>query len=283
MNMTKIEDFAEDWLATKSLKTAVSYRNTLKQFVANVCSDFEDIKLGNIFRWLDNSDMADTTRNKHINILKSFFSDMVLLETCPMTRSPFPRRHRKYPDDHKRAERILSQDEVTQLIGQARRFRDRVMFETLYLAGLRVSELTSLKWRNCIRMDTVDKLVIKGKGGHVRHVPVPKALMNAIFTLQLPEATDDDLVFPSRSGKSLAASDIRYLLRQAAKRAGLRQANQISPHWLRHANASHALANGAPINVVQKTLGHKSLDTTSKYLHIDLSESSAAYLNINQV
>jgi len=243
-----------------------------------VCTDFEDIKLGSIFRWLDELDVADTTRNKHINILKSFFSDMVRLDTCPMTRSPFPPRHRKYSDDHKRAERILSQDEVVRLIGQTRRVRDRVLVETLYLAGLRLSELTGLKWRNCIRMDAVDKLVIKGKGGYVRDVPIPSNLMDAIVELRSPQDKDDDLVFHSREGKSLRASDVRYLLRQAAKRAGLRQADHLSPHWLRHANASHALENGAPINVVQKTLGHRSLDTTSKYLHTNLSQSSAAYI-----
>ena len=58
----------------------------------------------------------------------------------------------------------------------------------------------------------------------------------------------------------------------------LAQAEKVSPHWLRHAHATHALDKGAPLRLVQATLGHASLDTTSKYLHIRPSESSGDYL-----
>ena len=278
--MTKIEDYVEDWLATKSVKTAISYRNTLSQFVREVGTEFEEIKLGNIFRWLDRLNVADTTRNKHVNILKSFFSDMVRLDSCPVTRSPFDAKHRRYSKEHKLAERILTQEEVNLLIGATQGVRDRVLVETLYFAGLRVSELTELTWQNCIRAANVDKLVVTGKGKYTREVPIPSDLMERIFRLKGEGARRDDFVFQSCRGKKLGTTDIRYLLRQAAKQAGLCQWDKISAHWLRHANATHALENGAPIHIVQKTLGHKSLSTTSKYLHVHANQSSSAYLNL---
>jgi integrase len=64
----------------------------------------------------------------------------------------------------------------------------------------------------------------------------------------------------------------------AAKRAGLRAG--VSPHWLRHAHATHALERGAPIHLVQATLGHASVVTTGRYLHARPSDSSARYLAV---
>ncbi len=62
-------------------------------------------------------------------------------------------------------------------------------------------------------------------------------------------------------------------------RAGLRNASEVSPHWLRHAHASHAMDRGARIHLVQATLGHSDISTTGKYLHARPDESSALYLS----
>ena len=65
---------------------------------------------------------------------------------------------------------------------------------------------------------------------------------------------------------------------EAARRAGI--AGNVSAHWLRHANASHALDNGAPIHVVQQSLGHASLVTTTRYAHIKPEAGSSQYIKI---
>src|SRR6185369_12050977 len=89
-----------------------------------------------------------------------------------------------------------------------------------------------------------------------------------------------DLVFASRSGQPLDRGRVRVILRQAARNAGVADKTpQISPHWLRHAHASHALDHGAPIHLVQATLGHSSVATTSAYLHARPGDSSARFLN----
>ncbi len=93
------------------------------------------------------------------------------------------------------------------------------------------------------------------------------------------EAGPDDAVFrSSRGGGPLDARQARRIVAAAARRAGVDA--QVSPHWLRHAHASHALDRGAAIHLVQATLGHSSVATTGRYLHARPTESSSKYLAI---
>jgi site-specific recombinase XerD len=83
-------------------------------------------------------------------------------------------------------------------------------------------------------------------------------------------------VFRSRQGGALYASQVHRIVKAAAARAGL--AAEVSAHWLRNAHASHSLDRGAPIHLVQATLGHASVSTTGRYLHASPSDSSARYI-----
>lgn len=85
-------------------------------------------------------------------------------------------------------------------------------------------------------------------------------------------------MFVSRSGKPLNRSRINVIVAQAASKAGLPQADQVSPHWLRHAHATHSLERGAGIHLVAETLGHSSVAVTGRYLHARPSDSSSLYL-----
>ena len=96
------------------------------------------------------------------------------------------------------------------------------------------------------------------------------------------EAADDEPVFVSRQRSkhdgqnALKPSQVYNIVRQAARRAGVKKS--VSPHWLRHAHASHALNRGAPISLVQATLGHSNLAITGRYTHAQPEASSAQYL-----
>jgi len=92
------------------------------------------------------------------------------------------------------------------------------------------------------------------------------------------EAPDQGPVFRSRKGGHLDESQVWRIVRKAAKRAGIEKA--VSCHWLRHAHASHALDRGAPIHLVQATMGHSSISTTGKYLHARPTDSSGNYLPV---
>ena len=90
------------------------------------------------------------------------------------------------------------------------------------------------------------------------------------------DAKDNAPVFRSRKGGHLDESQVWRIVRKAAERADIDK--DVSCHWLRHAHASHALGRGAPIHLVQATLGHSSISTTGRYLHARPTESSGDYL-----
>ena len=104
---------------------------------------------------------------------------------------------------------------------------------------------------------------------------MPLSVWNALLPLR-KDAGDNQPVFRSRKGGHLDESQVWRIVRKAAKRAGIEK--KVSCHWLRHAHASHALDRGAPIHLVQATLGHSSISTTGKYLHARPTDSSGSYL-----
>jgi len=172
------------------------------------------------------------------------------------------------------AERILSQDEVYALIQAAAPGRDRTLLRFLYLSGARITEALQLRW-NEVHMEP-DRLLVTlhGKGGKTRHVPLPVTLIRDLEVLQKTRLSE--LVFESVRGRPLSQDVAWDIVHTAAIAAAL--PHLPSPHWLRHAHASHALRRGAPPHLVQATLGHASLTTTSDYVHVESNESSSMFL-----
>jgi integrase/recombinase XerD len=162
------------------------------------------------------------------------------------------------------AKRIISEVDVALLIRGARARRDRVLLEVLYAGGLRVSELTALTWSDVLARDKGQvQLSITGKGGVMRQVLLPEAVSRSLLSLR-GDAGANDPVFASRKGGAkLTERAVLGTVKRAATRAGIEA--PVSPHWLRHAHASHAIDRGATLPEVQSTLGHGNIATTSLY------------------
>ena len=144
------------------------------------------------------------------------------------------------------------------------------MFEVAYFGGLRVSELSSLTWVQVIPRETGEvQLALVGKGDKERHVLIPSDIAKGLVALR-GDAPSSARVFP------ITERRINQLIKAAAKRAKVNP--EASAHWFRHAHASHAIDNGAPITLVSQTLGHADLKTTSVYAHARPNESSSRYL-----
>lgn len=176
---------------------------------------------------------------------------------------------------NKLADRILEEDDVLLMIASEPQPRNRAILLTLYAGGFRVSEASALNWSDLQRRDKAGQITVFGKGGKTRTVLMPSSVWDALMSLR-GDARDDDPVFRSRKGGHLDESQIWRIVRKAAGRAGIDK--DVSCHWLRHAHASHALDRGAPIHLVQATLGHASISTTGKYLHARPNDSSSNYL-----
>ena len=173
------------------------------------------------------------------------------------------------------ADRILEETDVVKMIALEQMPRNRAILLTLYAGGFRVAELCSLKWRDLQDRDAAGQITVFGKGGKTRTVLMPQSVWNAVQLLR-KDAKDEAPVFRSRKGRHLDESQVWRIVRKAAKRAGIEK--EVSCQWLRHAHASHALDRGAPIHLVQATLGHSSVATTGRYLHARPTESSSSYL-----
>jgi integrase/recombinase XerD len=187
-----------------------------------------------------------------------------------------PRRSRALP-------KVLSMDEVTRLLAaahaavgtgekseRARAARLVCLLEVLYATGLRVSELVALP-AAAARADG-DVITVRGKGGKERLVPLGQAAKDAMRQYRSLQAeqggADSRWLFPSfgESGHMTRQHVARELKALAAK-AGI-EPRKISPHVLRHAFASHLLANGADLRIVQALLGHADVSTTQIYTHV---------------
>jgi integrase/recombinase XerD len=192
-----------------------------------------------------------------------------------------PKRGRALP-------KVLSIKQVDDLLASARAgmnaesFGTRLraarlmcLLEVLYATGLRVSELVSLP-EAAARRDQ-HMLVIRGKGGRERLVPLNEAAKRAMaeyLSLRIrakaaaPTSSKSQWLFPSFGGSGhLTRQHFARELKALAAAAGL-NARQVSPHVLRHAFASHLLQNGADLRVVQTLLGHADISTTQIYTHV---------------
>jgi integrase/recombinase XerC len=189
-----------------------------------------------------------------------------------------PRKSRKLPH-------FLTSDEIGKLLEAPKgstpaAVRDRAILETLYSAGLRVSELVGL---NDGDIDSAAGIVrIRGKGKKERLAPIgsyaDRALEKwlSVRTLSSREKTGREApVFTNKFGMRLTARSVARMLEKYINETGLDQ--RTSPHTLRHSFATHLLDRGADIRSVQELLGHKSLVTTQIYTHVSTANLRAAY------
>ena len=177
-------------------------------------------------------------------------------------------------------EHIVPEFQVQQLLNLERHPRNTAILRLMYGAGLRISEACGLRWRDFVARDDAGQISVYGKGSKLRIILLSAPLWTRLVALRGPTgsrgAGPDDFVFRSRNGGGLKPRQVHDIMKRAAKRAKLPLF--IACHALRHSHCSHSLDRGAPIHVVQATLGHASLSTTSRYTHVRPGDSSARYL-----
>jgi integrase/recombinase XerC len=189
-----------------------------------------------------------------------------------------PRPHRKLPH-------FLTTDEIQTLLSAPDRqtvmgLRDRAIFETMYSAGLRVSELVGI---NDSDLDLDDGLVrVKGKGKRERLAPLGSYAVMAVnewlakrVLAKGKQPTATSPVFTNKFGNRLTTRSVARMLEKYLLETGLNL--KTSPHTLRHSFATHLLDRGADIRSVQELLGHKSLVTTQIYTHLSTAGLRQAY------
>jgi integrase/recombinase XerD len=265
------------WLSMKgSDHTRRAYGADVARFRAWAQKPLAWVTLADLQAWANDPGQADrkaATRNRALTAVKSLLSFAQQTGYLPFNVGAAVKLR---PQRDGLAQRILEESEVARLIGAAPDGRDRVLVKLLYVSGARVSELCGLKWYDTLARQEGGQITVFGKGGKTRTILLKPKVWQQLLSIK-GEATAVDPVFASRKGGgALDVSQVRRIVYAAARKAGLPR--KVSPHWMRHAHASHALDRSAPIHLVQATLGHASVSTTGRYLHARPNESSSFYL-----
>ncbi|SNS36448.1 integrase/recombinase XerD [Sphingomonas laterariae] len=217
------------------------------------------------------SDLAPTTAARKAAALRRFFAflaDEGFRADDPSPALPRPQTGRPLPKtlDRGDVERLFAELERRQAADPTpANLRLTALVELLYGSGLRATELVSLP-RRALRPDQ-PFLILKGKGGRERMVPISDRARAAVAAYALLVPVDSPWLFPS--GRShLSRIRLYQLLKVLAADAGV-PPDRISPHVLRHAFATHLLEGGADLRALQLMLGHADIATTQIYTHVD--------------
>jgi integrase/recombinase XerD len=216
--------------------------------------------------------LAPSSLARKCSTLRQFYGFLIdegLRSDDPSPALPKPRTRRPLP-------RLLDRGEVEVLFARVEEeaaterpdaLRMLALLELLYGSGLRASELVSLPLAAVPR--DAPFLTVTGKGGQQRMVPVSNRARRALSRWLAVRQAGSKLLFPSRGVQGhLTRVRLFQLLRDLAGRAGI-DPEKVSPHFLRHAFATHLLEGGADLRVLQTLLGHADIATTQIYTHVD--------------
>ncbi len=228
-------------------------------------------------------DHAATSRARRLAALKAFYGFLVrrkVLEANPAARTKTPklpqRLPRAVPVDETFA--LMDSPDLDRLLG----LRDKAILEVLYGGGLRVSELVGLSLGDLDRSNGVVRVL--GKGNKERLCPLNPTALEAIevwssrrgeLLAKQRKGQDPRALFLNHRGGRLTTRSVGRHLDAYVRRLGLER--KLSPHALRHSFATHLLAGGADIRVIQELLGHASLSTTQRYTHVGFEQLQQVY------
>ena len=293
LEMISAERGASDNTISAYQRDLIDWSESLKPAVESIsAADIESV----LASWAA-SGLSPATTGRKLSALKQFLGFLQSegdIKSNPAFNIRGPKRGRPLP-------KVLSEDDVDRLFEAAEQdespkgIRRQCMLEILYAGGLRVSELVSLKLAPIKRAVTILKmeapqreqafkngggcLIIKGKGGKERLVPLTQPALELIADWlsvrieSLPKTIEakkraNGFLFPSRGKTGHITREMFALdLKDLAIKAGL-PPSKLSPHVLRHAFATHLLSRGADLRSVQTLLGHSDISTTQIYTHI---------------
>lgn len=267
------------WLHGRSPHTQRAYQADIERFRASLAKPLSHATLLDLQHFADSlTDLASASRYRTLSAVKSLLAFGHRTGYLPLDLG----RALRLPGVRNRLnERILAEADLHRMLNLESHKRNQAILRLLYASGVRVGELCGLSWRDLQPNGDGGQITVWGKGSVTRSVQLPAAVWKLLMTLRNEDAGADEPVFVSRKKQGrgrLQPLAVLRIVRAAARRAGI--ALPVSPHWLRHAHASHALDRGAPIHLVQATLGHANINTTGRYLHARPKESSSGYLGL---
>ena len=256
-----------------SHRTIMTYLDCLRQFLKHCPPDLRRISKKHVREYLDTlcvRGKSASTLNVHLQAIKFCLEEVMHRQL--FVRLPHSKVKARLPE-------VLSKEEVVRLFSVIKNPKHSLLLRLMYGAGLRVSELVSLKIGD-LRIDLGYGWVRQGKGGKDRLFIIPelmkRELLSAVQRSKIDMAalgqtgTDDNSLdcwlFAGQKGKHYSMRSVQVIMKDAARAADI--ARRIHPHTLRHSFATHLLENGVDLLSVQSLLGHASAETTMIYVYM---------------
>ena len=262
--------------------TIQAYRRDIMSFI-EYCG-IDDINLvtrihiSSFIMDLRENNISQSSISRKVSALKSYFkwaSANEYIKSNPISSFEPAKLPKHLP-------KVLSINDIKNIMSQNLTPTERVVVELLYSCGLRVSELCSLKL-NDINLKA-QNIICTGKGSKDRIVPFGDCAKKVINTYK--ETRDrilsehnltSDLFLIFETGRKMTRQDVYRIIHKLGEKLH----KSISPHTLRHTFATHLLENGADLRVVQELLGHSDVSTTQLYTHVSKKRLKEIYFNIN--
>lgn len=260
-----------------SLNTIKSYSNDLQQFAKT--HDFLKVTPIDSKKYLEKLNLSPKSQAHTITVLNSFY--LFLINESVIKTNPFAQIHQ--PKLPKYLPEYLTEEEIDKILdinlNNSYDYRNIAMLETLYATGMRVSELVNLEMVN---LDLDNALVrIMGKGSKERIIPLTDIAIKRLQIYikdhrpQLLNNKNSNYVFISRNQKNISRQAFFKMVKTICQSKGINK--NISPHTIRHSFATHLLAHGADLRIIQELLGHEDISTTQIYTHLTNTQIKKDY------
>ena len=282
-NLSNIRDLSEN--------TVISYKNDIQKFFVFLESHLDSSpNISNIKRleisdfrsflsYQRNNGINSSSIARNISSLKSFFNHLIkegIINSSAISslKSPKLKKSLPRPIDSKLAIKVIKFAETMEKekwVG----LRNKSILMLLYGCGLRISEALNLNYGD---IDNEDHILIKGKGGKERIVPMMEYIKKGItdYINECPKQIGaEDPLFIGKRMNRLSPRIVQYALERI--RGSLALPETATPHALRHSFATHLLDSGGDLRTIQELLGHSSLSTTQKYTKVETAQLYKAY------
>lgn len=246
-----------------SKRTEDAYLSTAEKFIKFYNKSPEKITIDEINRfqyYLKNeTNYSWAYFNQYVCSIR-FLYNVTLRRNWMIEHIPFHKKSKYLPD-------VLSKEEIVKMYKEITNLRDKAMFLTLYSTGVRIGELLNITIPDISR-SRMQIFIKEGKGRKDRYVIMSKKLLIVLEKYWLSqEEKSYKYLFPGKKlNKPISARIVQKMVSDLGKKSGIKKS--VYPHLLRHSYATHLLESGVDLRRIQVLLGHTSLKTTSKYLHI---------------
>ncbi len=243
-NELKIRNFSQ-----RTIKSYIYITEQFLKFAENKALNEEMVR-EYIIKKLEKQNPS--TVSHHISVL-IFFFEKILQQKIKV---PHPKRNKSIPE-------VLTVEEIKNMINSVHNYKHKLILESLYGCGFRVSEIINLKKEDFNFNENLIHIKL-AKGRKDRFVRIPNSIKEELINYY--KMNNEEVFFSSARGGKLTTATIRKIVKNSAKKAEIKK--HVHPHTLRHSFATHLLESGTDLRIIQKLLGHSDIKTTQIYLSV---------------